>query len=627
MLTVSQLSQVIKLKPLKLSGLWLPALFVVATGGILTLLIFAMLAYQVLYLDRIYPGVLVDGQPVGGQTPTQVTALLSRRLTPDLTRSITVQAGDNSWTFTGQELGLRIDYAATANQAFRVGRQGNLLVDILTHLRLIAAPYNIEPVIGYDSGPLNRALQQLADEYDIPPQNAQLLIQPEATVEVIPAQRGRRLHLEATRDLLETALADHETKPVVMAVTQEVIPPITDNAIEIARRQAQNLLAEPLVFGFKSDTDRADWQLEPQMLATMVNIVETVNSNGQTQLLLKLKRGDFAPYFEKFAQSISLEPLDARLEFDPDTQELAVLQPSRDGRSLDVDGAYQQLTVLEETLQEKPSHYIELPLIITPAAVSSRDLDSLGIKELVSESTSYFKGSSQGRMNNIALAASKFDGVVIPPGEIFSFNKYLGEVTKDNGYDESLIIYGDRTTVGIGGGVCQVSTTAFRTAFFGGFELVERWAHGYRVGWYETKAGPGLDATIYSPDVDFKFRNDTNHYLLIQTETDLEAGTLTFSFYGTNPGREVVVSEPEITNVVKHGPPVYEEDPTLPKGTTQQIDWAIDGMDVTVTRTVKQGEQTLYKDVIFSQYRPWQAVYKVGTGEQTAPASRQPPKF
>jgi vancomycin resistance protein YoaR len=237
----------------------------------------------------------------------------------------------------------------------------------------------------------------------------------------------------------------------------------------------------------------------------------------------------------------------------------------------------------------------------------------LGIKTLVSEATSYFKGSNQGRMHNIALAASKFDGVIIPPGEIFSFNEHLGEVSKENGYDESMIIFGDRTSIGIGGGICQVSTTVFRAAFFGGFELVERWAHGYRVGWYEINSTVGLDATVYTPDVDFKFRNDTDHFLLIRTNSDLVEGTVTFKFFGTPTEREVIVSEPEITNVVKHAPPLYEKDPTLADGVVKQVDWSNDGMDVSVTRLVKKGDEVVHDDEIFSQYKPWRAVYKVGT--------------
>jgi vancomycin resistance protein YoaR len=133
------------------------------------------------------------------------------------------------------------------------------------------------------------------------------------------------------------------------------------------------------------------------------------------------------------------------------------------------------------------------------------------------------------------------------------------------------------------------------------------------VTWYETGSGPGLDATIYTPDIDFKFRNDTNHYLLIQTEVDEEAGTLTFLFYGTPTGRQVTMEGPFEENVVPHGPSIYQEDPTLLKGTTEQVDWAKDGVDVTVRRTVTEGDQVIHRDTFFSHYKPWRARYLVGT--------------
>ena len=103
---------------------------------------------------------------------------------------------------------------------------------------------------------------------------------------------------------------------------------------------------------------------------------------------------------------------------------------------------------------------------------------------------------------------------------------------------------------------------------------------------------------------------------MIQTKTDQEEGTLTFQYYGTKPDREVVVSEPELTNLVKHSPPMYENDPSLPKGVVKQVDWSNDGLDVTITRTVKTEDKIIRKDTIFSHYRPWRAIYKVGTGEQ-----------
>jgi vancomycin resistance protein YoaR len=606
---MSQISQVVNIKALKMTRLWLPLTFVFITGSLLVLLIFATLVYQVIYLHRIYPGVIVAGVDAGGMTQSEVTTAINERASAYLTHPLIIEANGESWTFTGQELGMRIDVATTVSQAYEVGRQGHLLADVLTHLSLLATPHQVDPVILYDTGPSNQVLYRLTDQINYPPQDAQLIIHPDASLEVIPAQRGRQLHIEATRSLIETALFSKDTRPV-QAVTQEILPSIPD--VDTARQQAENLLSEPIIFKFKTETDNIEWRMEPRVIAGLIEAVEKVNEDGKTNFVVEPNREKFIPYFEEFADAINREPIDARFEFDDEKGELTVLQESREGRTLDIEATYQRLLTLTETTA---SSVVQLPILITPPTVSSENIERLGIKALVSESTSYFKGSSEGRAHNIALATSRFHGVVIPPGEVFSFNQYLGEVNKESGFDESLIIYGSRTTVGIGGGVCQVSTTAFRTAFFGGFEIVERWAHGYRVSWYETNAEPGLDATIYTPEVDFKFRNDTDHYLLIQTETDLKAGTLTFRFYGSPPGREVIVSEPELANVVKHGPPIYEEDPTLPKGVTKQVDWAKDGLDVTVKRTVKEGETIIHEDVIFSHYRPWQAVYKVGTGD------------
>ena len=157
-----------------------------------------------------------------------------------------------------------------------------------------------------------------------------------------------------------------------------------------------------------------------------------------------------------------------------------------------------------------------------------------------------------------------------------------------------------------------ISTTAFRAAFRGGFPIVERWPHAYRVSWYERGFGPGLDATVYAPLVDFKFTNDTPYHLLIETYTSGVAGTLTFKFYSTADGRQVTIKAPEVFNVVAHGPDIHEDDPSLPPGAVKQVDWAVDGADVIVRRTVERAGAVLYEDRIFTRYLPWQAVYKVG---------------
>jgi vancomycin resistance protein YoaR len=604
---INQSDQVIKFSPPKISLSWLPVLFFVSTGGLLVMMIFAVLAYQLFYLHRAYPGVSVAGVSVQGMTRPEIAALVSGQTVGYLNRPITIQAEDRSWTFTGQELGLYIDATATADQAYNIGRRGNLINDLFTHLSLLFTPRNIEPVIQYNTEPTYEVLEQLAQAIDHLPQDAQLVIHSPEQVEFIPAQQGQRLHTDATRALIEDAIFSETDQPIA-AVIQQILPAVADEEIVPAYQQVKKLLSRPFVFVFEAGTETKEWRVEPAELLTMIRLVEQPRADGKNMLALELNQQLWLARLEGVGQEINRQPANAQVDFNEETLELTIVKESQDGRTLDVDTAYGQVAAAVAN----NSNVIRLPVNPVQATISSNNLEDLGIKELVSEATSYFKGSSQSRMKNIAVAAARFDGVIVAPGEVFSFNKHLGDISAEMGYDESLIIYGDRTAVGIGGGVCQVSTTAFRAAFFGGYELVERWAHGYRVGWYEINSVPGLDATIYTPSVDFKFRNDTEHYLLIKTTTDQDAGTLTFKFYGTATGREVTVSEPVKENLVKPGPPVYERDPTLPEGMMKQIDWAQDGLDVTVTRVVKEGDKTIHEDTIVSHYRPWRAVYRVG---------------
>jgi vancomycin resistance protein YoaR len=128
-----------------------------------------------------------------------------------------------------------------------------------------------------------------------------------------------------------------------------------------------------------------------------------------------------------------------------------------------------------------------------------------------------------------------------------------------------------------------------------------------------------MDATVYEPYVDLKFRNDRDHWLWIETDTDAEEGTITFSFYGTADGRTVEIIPGEEENVTPPPPPVYTEDPSLPTGTLKQVDWAVQGLDVTLERVVRRGDEVLLEDEFVSQYEPWSAKYLYGPGT-TLPA-------
>ena len=316
------------------------------------------------------------------------------------------------------------------------------------------------------------------------------------------------------------------------------------------------------------------------------------------------------------APPLSREPQNARFIFNDDTRQLEVIQPAIIGRALDIDSSLAQIN--EQLLAGQ--HNISLVMQTTnPQVPDWSTAESLGITELSSQYTSYFYGSDSARIQNIATAASRFHGLLVAPGESFSMADALGDVSLDTGYAEALIIYGDRTIKGVGGGVCQVSTTLFRTAFFGGYQIDVRWFHAYRVKYYEQTASgghddnlAGLDATVFAPQVDFRFTNDSPYWLLMETYPT--STSLTWKFYSTSDGRTVDWTTSGLQNIVEPPDPLYIENPDLAKDEIKQVDWAVDGADITVTRTVTRNGSIIHNDIFETHYLPWQAKFEYGPG-------------
>ncbi|MDQ5981702.1 MAG: hypothetical protein QG570_459 [Patescibacteria group bacterium] len=148
-----------------------------------------------------------------------------------------------------------------------------------------------------------------------------------------------------------------------------------------------------------------------------------------------------------------------------------------------------------------------------------------------------------------------------------------------------------------------------------GFEIIERYPHSYRVGYYEQDSGPGLDASIYVPSADFKFKNDTQKHILVVSEFNAANYTLSYKIYGTPDGRKVEVGKPEILSRRAAPPTIYEDDPGLAKGQRRQVESAVGGATVQFTRKVMKDGQTIFNDVFKSNYKAWPAVIKVGTQE------------
>ncbi len=245
--------------------------------------------------------------------------------------------------------------------------------------------------------------------------------------------------------------------------------------------------------------------------------------------------------------------------------------------------------------------------------ITLAEANNNGIEELIGVGISDYSHSIPSRIHNVILAASKFNGVLVPKGKEFSFIETIGDISSNTGYQPAYIIQNGRTVLGDGGGVCQVSTTIFRAVLNSGLPITERYAHAYRVGYYENDSEPGFDATVFAPNVDFKFKNDTPADILIQTEVDEENNILTFKFYGKKDDRKVEISPVVLWDVAPPPEPLYEDDPTLPSGQIKQVDYAAWGGKSRFTYRVTKGKD-IAEEIFTSSYRPWRAVFLRGTG-------------
>lgn len=252
---------------------------------------------------------------------------------------------------------------------------------------------------------------------------------------------------------------------------------------------------------------------------------------------------------------------------------------------------------------------------ITKPKITLGSANTFGIQEKIGEATSNYAGSIPGRIHNVILGASKFNGIIIPKGEVFSFVRAVGDISASTGYAPAYIIKDGKTILGDGGGICQISTTLFRAALDTGLPIVERHAHAYRVHYYENDRKPGFDATIFSPSVDLKIKNDTDAAILIQTSVDKTNQIVTFTMYGKKDNRKVLLTDATIWDVVSAPEPKFQDDPTMKRGTQKQVDWAAPGTKSTFHYKVTKGDTVIQDTNFYSNYRPWQAIFLVGTGD------------
>lgn len=591
----------------------LPVLFV--TGTILLVIVLALflLAYTMRFSDKVVPGVTAMGVNLTGLTQAQAEQALAREFQYDESTVFTLRDGEQFWQLSAGELGVEFNADETAAAAFAIGHDGALASDWATQAQSWRDGVTVSPIITYDENVALAKLNEIAATINQP------MVEPDVSInglqiQVVDGQAGRMLNVSQTLNELSQRISRLENGGEIPLVIEEIQPPnlsIADSAAQI-----QMALSSPLTL---TATDQlgnqlGPWTISVDQITQLLRVTQVTNTDGTEEYQVDIEMSAFEGVLMQLAPGLITPAVDGRFEFDDASGQLRVIEGSSSGRELNVTETLRRLeqSVFSENRIVPMAFDYTLPRYHNQVTAAE-----LGIRELVAESTTYFDGSTTNRRTNIAVGVSKLNGVIIAPGEEFSFNYYLGEIEQENGFVEGQVIFGGRTVNGLGGGICQVSTTVFRAAFGGGFAITERNSHGYRVGYYELGgAPPGLDAAIWQPERDFKFQNNTPYHLLIEATVFPSDNSLQFRFYSTKHWR-AELDDAIVKNLEPAPEPRYEANRDLVAGQILQVDYAAEGADVTVYRTVyDMSGNVVVEDYAYTHYVPWQAIYQVAPGDQ-----------
>ncbi len=301
------------------------------------------------------------------------------------------------------------------------------------------------------------------------------------------------------------------------------------------------------------------------------------------------------------------KPQDARLVID-DQDQITVV-PGKNGIMLDLDASLEELKLFREPFARE----VELQFREEPPQVSTADIEAMNVNGLISSFTTKFDAGNHNRSYNIGLAAGAFNNTLLSPGEEFSFNNRVGPRTAQNGYREAMVIEADAFVPGLGGGVCQVSSTLYNAVLLAGLEIVERSNHTLAINYLPL----GRDATVAYGSQDLKFRNNLKSYVYIKTS--VSSGALTIKIFGNKQQQKSVQLETVIDSVIS--PRVTtKKDANLLQGKTVVEKAGASGYRVSAHRIINGSKQLLSRDY----YRPIERVIRLGVKEPTpAPDDQQ----
>jgi len=559
-------------------------------------------AYHQTLVNRILPGVTVAGIDVGGMSPDAAKSLLTERFRVLSDGGLMVRSSIGSTTIAFADVGRSADVDAMVTEAMVIGHGGTALDETVAGVRLREHPEDVALRLRYDHDRAAAAVAAFQVRSQLNSIDASLVRSPSG-FRVIPSVNGASVDGPATLAAVDQAMTDPTTAAgaSVNAPTVSVDPAIPTARAEAARVAAGSIVADlRLVSGSKS------WTIRASRVLSWISFVRT--SDGFKPVV---DRRLVAAWLNPVAKKVKTPVRDASFLRDKHGRIIGS-RADHAGRVLDAKAAVDQI---EATLGARfagvPANTVNLSMIaVAPTVKTAQVTQTAPLMVLAGSWTTYYQvAAHNGFGANITVPARTLNGTVVQPGQLFDFWGALGEVSFRTGYRLGGAIVNGHSVEGkaLAGGICAASTTLFNAALRGGFEIVSREPHWY----YITRYPLGLDATV-SGSQSMRFRNDTSHTILIKGIAG--PGIVRFEIWSQPTGRTVTLTRPIVTNVVP-GFDTTVRTAALPAGTSLRTEWPVDGMDVVVTRIVRDANGVIiHRETYVTHYHRMIGINEIGIG-------------
>ncbi len=613
----------------KLTILILLALAMLTGGAISITLGF----YKNSLVGKFPPASFVADVDVSLLSFSEAELLLDKKMKSYLSTPIKIEILNKTKEITPSELGVAVSARQSLETLTLITLEKTSLFDFLG----IGSRQNkrLPAIINIDMEKLRVALESNFKLSEIAPKSAGAIFNNNGEFVITDGQPGVTVNVSAFFKDLKNSAKKLEAKAIKMPTFNQ--QPVITRA-DILARQDEIKEQLNLLITLKDPIYSDDWQIRLKKHPDWVSLVvknklknpftgeilylEPSSGLGQSTILVEINQQKLDEFVTQNISKWLDRPAENVKMYTDENGQIIIEGKGGDGKKV-------QRTQLKKAIElalENKITKIPIPtILISPKMDIAEDLRAKGITEKIAVGHTSYYGSPPNRLFNIKLGAEKFNGKLLAPDEVFSFNETLGRVDESTGFLKELVIKPEGTLPDFGGGVCQVSTTMYRAALFAGLPIVERNQHTYAVTYYSQILGHGLDATIYLGGPNLRFRNDTGHHLLIQTYTEKDY-ELYVVIYGTTDGRRVEMEGPYLSNQVAPPPTQYINTTELVPGATKQLEKAHGGFDSLWYRHLfnKDGVET--KEAINTRYKAMPSKIAVGVAKppEVTPAPSPP---